>query len=166
MTTAIATKPASDKQLTLIRDLLAGATNFDLAAWLDAHDLLDTADLTGGRDGTASALITALFAAKPAREGTSRKDPEPGLYRVDGEIVRIKLARSGNWYAQQATKRPGRTTFAWEYLGKRINMADAEPIADDEAGRFLGYCVRCCAELTDPDSIARGLGPVCAKKGV
>lgn len=122
--------------------------------------------LTGGRNGQASDLIGHLFSVGRGLNGTTpaRIDPQPGLYRVEDMIVRIKVSKSGNWYAQQALKRPNRTTFTWEYLGKRIDMRGAQPIADDEAGRYLGYCVRCCAELTDPDSIARGMGPVCAKK--
>lgn len=173
MSTATATKPASDKQVNLIRTL-CDERGLDVDATVSARFGADISIdiLTGGRDGQASDLITFLFASKPAREGTTKVDPEPGLYRVgtgfdkDDFIVRIKLSKSGNWYAQTAIKRPGRTTFVWEYLGKRINMAGAIRYTDEEAGKFLGYCVRCNAELTDPVSIARGIGPVCAKKGV
>lgn len=167
MPTATApTKQMSDKQRNLITSLCA-ERGMDVAQTVAERFGADVAldDLTGGRDGQASDLISTLFAIKrPAREGTTKADPAEGLYRVDDEIVRIKLSKSGNWYAQMAMKRPGRTTFTWEYLGKRINMADAQVIADDEAGRYLGYCIRCCAELTDPESIARGMGPVCAKR--
>lgn len=168
MTTATATKPASDKQVNLIRRLCdeQGIDLFEFANGVLEENDFDTSHLTGGRDGTASQLITALFAAKPAREGTTKVDPEEGLYRVEDEIVRIKLSKSGNWYAQLAMKRPGRTTFTWEYLGKRINMTDSQAMTTAEAGQYLGYCMLCNAELTDPDSIARGIGPVCAKKGV
>lgn len=166
MPTATAIKPASDKQISLIRKL-CDERGLDLFAFangvLEENDF-DTSHLTGGRDGTASQLITALFASKPAREGTTKVDPDEGLYRVEDEIVRIKLSKSGNWYATMAMKRPGRTTITWEYLGKRINMDEALALTDAEAGQYLGYCVRCNAELTDPDSIARGLGPVCAKR--
>lgn len=166
---ATTVKPASEKQIDLIKTLCAekGVDMFELGGKLLEDNDFDTKHLTGGRTGTASQMITHLFSmGRKATDGTTRVDPEPGLYRVDDEIVRIKVSKSGNWYAQRANKREGRSTFEWEYLGKRINMATAETIADDEAGKFLGYCVRCCAELTDPDSIARGLGPVCAKKGL
>lgn len=166
MPTATAPKLMSDKQRNLIVSLCA-ERSMDVAQTVAQRFGADVTldDLTGGRDGQASDLISTLFAIKrPAREGTTKVDPTEGLYRVDDEIVRIKLSKSGNWYAQMAMKRPGRTTFTWEYLGKRINMTDAQPIEDAEAGKFLGYCVRCCAELTDPVSIERGMGPVCAKR--
>ncbi len=33
-----------------------------------------------------------------------------------------------------------------------------------EFGKLYGVCCRCAADLTDEDSIARGMGPVCAGK--
>lgn len=166
MSTATATKPASDKQVNLIRTL-CGERGLDVTATVTGRfgTDIDIDTLTGGRDGQASDLITFLFASKPAREGTTRVDPEAGLYRVEDQIVRISVSKSGNWYAQMGLKVPGRKTLQWDYLGKRINMAGAVKMTDIEAGQFIGYCMRCSALLEDPDSIAAGIGPVCAKKG-
>lgn len=165
----MSTKPLSPRQRELItrlcneRDINVGKLiieRFGEGTALDA--------LTGGRNGQASDLIGHLFSVGRGTNGTTpqRIEPAEGLYRVEDEVVRIKLSKSGNWYAQIAQKRPGRTTIVWEYLGKRIDMRGAVPMTDAEAGQLLGYCVRCNAELTDPKSIARGLGPDCAKKGV
>lgn len=33
----------------------------------------------------------------------------------------------------------------------------------DEVGKATGWCAYCGRELTDPDSVVRGYGPVCAK---
>ena len=162
MPTATAARPISDKQ----RDLI-----MRLHDELGQPVAIDLDTLTGGKDGSASRYISGLFAVKAqagggAKSGTTKVDPKPGLYKVDDDmIVRIRMSKSGNWYAQQAMKRPNRATITWDYLGKRINMSRAVPVDDAEAGKFLGYCVRCCAELTKPESIARGMGPVCAKKG-
>jgi hypothetical protein len=29
-------------------------------------------------------------------------------------------------------------------------------------GKMMGFCIRCGATLTDPVSVANGIGPVCA----
>jgi hypothetical protein len=151
------TKPASEKQLGLITKL-AGERGFDLTG-------IDTASLTGGRNGSASALITSLFGMpRVDGQGTTKVDPDPGFYRVGDDIVQVRISKSGNWYAQLAVKVPGRKSLKWDYLGKRIDMATAVKMSEAEAGRFYGYCMMCGALLEDPDSIERGIGPVCAKK--
>jgi hypothetical protein len=45
-------------------------------------------------------------------------------------------------------------------------LAGAQPLSETEAGKLgkqFGFCIRCGATLTDPVSVANGLGPVCAK---
>lgn len=163
------TKPMSPKQRELITRLCA-ERDINVSQLIIERFGPDSTlrTLTGGRDGQASDLIGHLFSVGRGTNGTTpqRVEPAEGLYRVENEVVRIKLSKSGNWYAQIAQKRPGRTTIVWEYLGKRIDMRGAIPLTDAEAGKFLGYCVRCNAELTKPESIERGMGPVCAKKGL
>ena len=160
----MATKPPSEKQVALIERLCA-ERDLNVIEFAQSNGI-DPTKLTGGRTGTASQLIGKLFEIGRGLDGTTRKDPEAGIYLVADEIiVRIVISKSGNWYAQQAMKRPGRTTFTWDYLGKRVDMRGAKKLTDAEAGQFFGYCMRCNAELTDPESIARGIGPVCAKKG-
>lgn len=163
--TAPTAKPASDKQLALITKL-AAERGIDLGG----HDL---SALTGGRTGTASELITELFKIeRPATEGTTRVDPEAGFYRVKLSqdvvgIVRIQVSKAGNWYAKLAKKPAegsGRKSLDWDYLGKRIDMSNAVAMTEVEVGKFLGYCVRCGAELTVKESIERGMGPTCAKR--
>jgi hypothetical protein len=169
--TSTETKPASEKQVNLIVNL-CGERGLDVAEMIAARfgeDVtLDT--LTGGREGQASDLITHLFSVKrPATEGTTpaKAAPAEGFYRVDDDIVRIQVSKAGNWYARMAkvpAEDSGRKSLDWDYLGKRIDMRNAVAMTEAEAGRFLSYCVMCGAELTDPDSIARGIGPVCATK--
>lgn len=151
------TKPASEKQISLI-DKLAGERAFDLTG-------IDLESLTGGRNGSASALISTLFGMPRADgQGTTKVDPEAGFYRVDTDIVQVRISKSGNWYAQLAVKVPGRKSLKWDYIGKRIDMRTAERMTEVEAGRFYGFCMMCGALLEDPDSIERGIGPVCAKR--
>ena len=149
--------PASEKQLGLITRL-APERGFDLSD-------VDMDKLTGGRNGSASALITMLFnMPRIDGQGTTKVDPAEGFYRLGDDIVRIVISKSGNWYAQLGVKVPGRKSLKWDYLGKRIDMREAQQMSEAEAGQFYGYCMLCGALLEDPESIARGIGPICATK--
>jgi hypothetical protein len=152
--TTTATRPSAP-QIDLIGRLLTERT-FDLEA-----NGFDLDALTGGRNGTASALITALFDAPRAGQPAA---PAEGLYRVGDDVVRIKTSKAGNWYGQIAVKPAAGGRLSWDYLGKRVNLAGATLLTDAEAGRLLVYCVRCGAELTNEDSKAAGIGPVCATR--
>ena len=150
-------KPASENQLGLITKL-AGERGFDLTG-------IDFDSLTGGRSGSASLLISSLFdMPRVDGQGTTKVDPDAGFYRVGDDIVQVRISKSGNWYAQLAVKVPGRKSLKWDYIGKRIDMGTAQRMTEAEAGQFYGFCMMCGALLEDPDSIARGIGPVCAKR--
>lgn len=155
-------KPASDKQMALIDNLIKDRV-------IDADAMPVVADEFGqyARDSkVASRFITFLF-TMPRSQDAKLFTPDPGMYRMGDDLYRVKISRGGNWYAERAVK-PGpdstRKSLDWDYLGKRINLSDADALTDAEAGRFVGYCVRCNAELSVPESIARGMGPVCANK--
>lgn len=155
--TETTTKPASEKQLSTIRTAAAERA-FDLSG-------IDLDKLTGGRNGSASALITALFQMpRVDGQGTTRFEPEAGFYRMGEDIVQVKVSKAGHWYAQLGVKVPGRKSLKWDYVGRRIDLAGAEKMTEAEAGRFYGYCMICGALLEDPDSIKRGIGPVCQRR--
>lgn len=43
-------------------------------------------------------------------------------------------------------------------------LAGAKPMSMEQAaaqGKMMGFCIRCGATLTDPESVAAGIGPVC-----
>lgn len=94
--------------------------------------------------------------------------------------------KKGKWskvYAPYGTS--AKVTGTWvPYAGKGYNktpmtkqvtlpplfaaavLNGAKPLSESEAGALgkqFGFCVRCGATLTDPVSVANGLGPVCAK---
>lgn len=160
-------KPATDKQRNLIDNLLTEKLITD-----EAQVVIDSA-FANYRDDSkvASTFITFLFSMPRADGGkprTPRFDPEPGVYLMDDTVYRVRISRSsGQWYAEACIKPDadsGRKSLDWKYFGKRVNLRDAVVMEDADAGKFLGYCIRCGAELTDPDSIARGMGPICANK--
>jgi hypothetical protein len=90
---------------------------------------------------------------------------EPGLYRVDGSVVKVYLTDRG----RPACKRlivlgSGRGSFRYErgLLGK---VRPEHRLTEDEAqafGRQHGLCCACARHLDDDRSLAVGYGPVCA----
>lgn len=82
-------------------------------------------------------------------------DARPG--QAPAERVRLAVGRTGSMTQDGCRQR---RVFEWalEHVRREMPMA---------AGFTLGHAGRCGAcgrELTDPESIARGLGPTCATK--
>lgn len=91
--------------------------------------------------------------------------------------VRISVApangkNAGYLYVKVDGEYAGKISPAGKLLAVRSAPADLEPtlvgIASDpigklvEHGRLTGSCACCGRELTDPVSVARGIGPICA----
>lgn len=95
---------------------------------------------------------------------------EPGMYRKDGVVFRVRVSRNtGNLYAMRY--RPevaGKATQRFLYVPGIIRTLSAsDRLSLDEAkalGHEFGQCCVCGADLTDPKSVEAGIGPVCAKR--
>ena len=103
-----------------------------------------------------------LFAAQQAY-----KAPEgPGAFRnpVTGTLYRIRMNKTtGRPYALVAPV--GATTFQynWQAIGE---VTEGMRLTYDEALKYsaqFNECVICGRALTDPNSVAKGIGPVCIK---
>lgn len=90
-----------------------------------------------------------------------------GIYRTpDGTVIKVQKAvhGSGNLYGKRLVIDGDHGSFVYEPgLLKRIT-AEMKLSLDDAAefGRLYGFCIVCGATLTDENSIARGIGPICA----
>jgi hypothetical protein len=107
---------------------------------------------------------------------TTVRVTEEGLYRIPGGatlgdgVYRVRLSeRSGRLYAEAFTphtEEGGGARFVYDpaavYRLEPAHRMTAEEAA--EIGRKLHTCMQCGEHLTDPKSIARGIGPVCRKK--
>ncbi len=113
------------------------------------------------RARTARAASPADAPTGPAAEGTYRTP--------DGEIYRVVIAvhGSGHPYARRlVVVEHGRAD--WEMAkGMVYRLRPEWKMTLEQAaefGRLYGVCAHCSAPLTDPESIERGIGPVCARK--
>jgi len=150
-------------QQSYIASLAAGR---DLAGPL-AADAADAARGTLTKWG-ASDLIERLRALPPA-PGTAAAAGEfapVGIYLRDGIAYRVQCGRaSGKTYALRLIEPGDGRPLRWEYapgVVRALTAADRMSVTDAEAiSRRIGQCVRCGATLTDPASVARGIGPIC-----
>ena len=87
-----------------------------------------------------------------------------GYYVVDGAVFKVQTAKSsGNQYAKKLNAE-GRFDYA---PGAIRGIRPEHAVTLEQArewGRINGRCLICGAELTHPDSIEYGIGPVCRKR--
>lgn len=114
----------------------------------------------------ASKLIEGLFQVKvPAKPVTPTVELADGFYRKGDTYIRVVHTRDGaRQYASVWVNE------AWDYQGKRpLHGLTAENLCTLEEAKAFGKlteeCGVCGRHLTDPDSIADGIGPICKAKG-
>lgn len=169
-------RPASDKQTALIRKLTTEKVWVTPGVEVRTGDCaeVDTIDrvLLGEavESWQASKAIDYLFAApRVARADARTEEPAAGMYRDGDTVYRVYLGQqSGRMLVKRVVgnKEDG---YSYEYVGAATSKlpSSAVPMSLDEAkawGRMTGFCCVCAAQLDDPESVDRGIGPVCAKK--
>lgn len=160
---------ATDRQVNYVRKLMDerdGTTvNAEFRATVEA-------EIAAGISGAAiSAIITLLTTPemRPPRGGNraERVELEAGMYRKGDTFYRVKVSKAGNWYAQELRINDDTGRIDFRYVGKVYGLVAEHRLAQDEARAFgveTGNCICCGAVLTNPDSIAAGIGPICAGK--
>lgn len=108
--------------------------------------------------------------ADDAPEAAIKTGPEPlspGFYQTDSEhIYKVVISQKGYPYASLLVATQSGHT--WEYAPGAVK--DLQPMhlmtLEDakQFGRISGRCMVCGRELTNPESIEAGIGPVCAGK--
>lgn len=101
---------------------------------------------------------SALLPNTPRRERA-----DIGVYKYNDKVYRVAKARTSNArYAYEWKNR------SWDYAGgvifdlKPEHRMTLEQVA--EFGIQTGMCAICGRTLTDPDSVAKGIGPICEQK--
>jgi hypothetical protein len=88
-----------------------------------------------------------------------------GVFRnAEGVFFRVaKSQESGYLYA----KRFNGSKFVYD-KGGIATLSESDRLTVEDAAAFgfeFGVCVWCGKELSDPESVARGIGPVCYRRG-
>jgi hypothetical protein len=195
--------PASEKQVELITRLLGEKVIPEACAPNVARlqERLKVGQVSGGRDGEASQVITWLFTL-PRQQAPGSADPvtEVGLYERGGRVYKVQRSKtSGNLYAKvlditevpqeceghestgseesdgedmgqtvycDGTCRPAKKKAKYEYAPGAFRVLDASAKIGLERANELslqvGACMVCGRTLTAKESVARGIGPICA----
>jgi hypothetical protein len=156
MVNAIA-NPASDKQVSFIKSLIAGRAVPALVLSELEKVIGNPAELD---KSDASALIESLLEL-PMKSTQGAVELEVGMYQLGGEIYKVKRSEeSGNLYASVLVG----TKF--EYARGAIRTLTPEHRLSLEQAKAYGVqygiCCVCGRLLTNEVSVAEGIGPICS----
>jgi len=164
------TRPASPAQVKFASDLLRehltilGTDEADITTTLEAAATVWTVAFPPNTIDLLKAGLAAV--RREARAAAPAVEPlAEGCYMREEAVYKVQRSRtSGNLYAKVLRT----DVLGWEYapgavrllsLANRITMQQAQ-----EFGARFGVCAICGRTLTDPESIDRGIGPVCANR--
>ncbi len=90
----------------------------------------------------------------------NRAPEAPGAFRRDGVVYRVQMNReTGRPYAKVLQN----GSFVY-VMGAIHKVREADRLTFEEAcaiSATIGECVVCGRTLTDPNSVAQGIGPIC-----
>lgn len=153
------TAVATEKQVDLITKLTSEKdwTNAPVAAPI--QEMLAGVELSRKE---ASAIIDMMFKLPTVKKTTAKVTD--GFYVLNDTIYKVQTSpTTGNTYAKQLTE-DGAFAYAPGAIGK---LAKAEKLTLELAkkyGKLYGMCVICGRTLTNEQSIADGIGPICGNK--
>jgi len=166
--------PASDSQINYLVNILQDERRLP-----DTYKVLSEDDCRKMERDEVSSQITILktFPYKNGKAATDSKWSMPeGRYalHVNGEVwfFEVNKPTQGRWKGYTFIKRLIGSPGAYRKLpmqagerNKYLAKIDADPKAAAILfGKESKTCFRCHSPLTDPDSLARSMGPVCAGK--
>lgn len=153
---------ATEKQIQLIKKL-------------DAERVVDQDMMRISRDAWRAGSFTKEYATaligemlkSPSKKAERAEGIAPGIYEADGHLYRVYLGQqSGKMLVKSVEADEG---VVYIYLGAASAKlpADARRLSLDEVGELgktFDHCLCCGRRLDDPESVDRGVGPVCAQK--
>lgn len=166
-------RPATDRQISFIKRLLAERTLDDTTA-----NLVDTMRAKAVRTELttrdASEVIEMLLASPkapsappeaPVNEETG--DVDGGIYEDGDSLYRVYYGReSGRMLAKEVTLHEDGATYTYAGAARRVLSKDAKRLPLEQVGALgitAGNCLLCGRDLSDPESLDRGIGPICAQ---
>ena len=160
--TATATLPASEKQIAFLRRLIDGKQHtHDADAVASVLSRVETMDRR-----QVSALIDSLIDL-PWKPRTSAPQIQEGFYIKDEVVYKVQSNKAGTGVYAKRLDISG-SKGHWHYeAGLTRDLVGLEPLTLEVAAQMgvaSGVCVICGRTLDNPESIARGIGPVCATK--
>lgn len=163
-------RPATPAQVNFLRKLADTALGADAPAYIADLTALGVLDDIGATSREIDGLKIKADAARAAARAKVSEDLALGMYRdpESGVIYRVVKSReSGRLYAKVLTVLNANSASFSYSSGGIYKIKPAWRMSLDEAkawGLQYGICCVCAADLSDPKSVAAGIGPVCAKR--
>ena len=168
----------SEKQIKFIETLAServnGKTYVETQVATYKGKTLETITSKAASDIIGVLLKEPKVAKMAAASGPKNFVKEIGMYTgSDGNLYKVQESKwnPGKFYAKRLvlhTNSEGVSYGKFEYdpsgmkkISPESKMALGEAVA---YGQKFGVCCNCGATLTDPNSIAAGIGPICAGK--
>ena len=117
------------------------------------------------RIGDMKEEVRQLRIAKKNAPKPEAKVAAEGFYKHGDTVAKVAISKtSGKPYAKALSS----SSWKFEYAPGLVYRLDpADKLTVEEAaklGHHHGVCMICARTLTDPESVARGIGPVCIKR--
>lgn len=167
------TNQPTEKQQKFLIDLLVRKSVFDTReeAAERVTEKIEDGSLTFEKASRhIGLLLDTADPEKPVETAVEAVELTPGMYQVGNAFYRVKKSKStGRLYASLLVA-TGDEDKPYRYeraVGALRLIRPEHRMSADEIkafGRVSGQCMDCCRTLTKPESIAAGIGPICAKK--
>lgn len=158
---------ATPKQIAFIKTLSAERVS-PTGTWLWEED---ESILTEASLDLAKVWISKMLTLPRAQRQLfdtpipDKKKPCEGIHEVDGSIIKVVVAvhGSGHLYAKRFDPETKKFVKASGVLSRISEDTLVSLEKAQDFGKLYGVCIRCGRTLTDEDSIAAGIGPICAQ---
>ncbi len=179
-------KPASEKQVAFLKRLVAERVADDeYVHWLLCE--IEAGHLTtSGASVEIEVLLSKPFAKKVEQKVAPKPNVEAteGYYTFGDDVYEVRTAKAGHKYAMLLVVKENGTCggceacdgenackryrASWKFAqGAMKNFQSFVKMSLEDAEKFgkrFGVCMCCGRLLTNPESIERGIGPICAEK--
>lgn len=136
------------------------ASFYGKKGYLSPKQLASAQSMKAKCDARQAEKATAKPAPKPVQD--TDKVQGPGMFAQGDMVYKVQASKStGNLYALVLLN--GSFEYAQGMI-RKLREQDRMSLEDAKAyGRATGTCCCCGKTLTNPDSIAAGIGPICAQ---
>ena len=164
-------KPASDKQIAFIKALIADRAEVMKAKGLTVteYQLLTLSSLGASRFIDNLKKLPRDPGAKPGGSRKVHPGVTPGMYIMDQQVIKVIPSQKadGRLYVAVLTPAPEGESSSFKAKGNLHLLYKLTPEHKMTAshasfyGEVYGRCCCCGKLLTVPESVERGVGPVC-----